>query len=132
MIDVTKDIITALKTILPTYYEFFADGSTPKPCITVQEYTNDDDAYGETLGYSVIQYMVKVWADSKNDVQSYGLQIDPAMRQLGFHRVSATELMADHQICKLMLYEALGYEDNYFPEPETPATPSTPSDDNED
>ena len=118
MIDATKEVIDKLEAILPTYYELFADGSTPKPCITVQEYSNNDTDYGETLGYSAIQYMVKVWADSKADSVTYALLIDPAMRELGFHRVSATELMADHQICKLLLYEALGKEDYYDTEPE--------------
>lgn len=113
MVDATKEIITALKQIAPTYYEFFADGSTEKPCITVQEYSNSDDVYGETLGYSAIQFMVKVWANSKAEIQSLGLLIDPVMRQLGFHRESATELMADHQICKLLLYEAEGWEEYY-------------------
>lgn len=130
MIDVTKNIITALKNVAPTYYEFFADGSTPKPCITVQEYSNNDDVYGETLGYSVLQYMIKVWSNSKEEVQSYALQVDPVMRQLGFHRTSGTELYADHQICKLMLYEALGHEVYDFPEEEEQA--EEPEDNNED
>ena len=126
MIDATKELITALKaaTNVEVYYEFFADGSVPKPCVTVQEYSNDDDIYGETLGYSTIQYMVKVWGTSKAEIQALGLLIDPAMRELGFHRESATELMVDHEICKLMLYEALGFEDNYFPEPEPDPTPA--------
>ena len=133
MIDATKEIITALKTAtsLEVYYEFFADGSTPKPCVTVQEYSNSDDVYGETLGYSVVQYMVKVWGTSKSEIQSISLLIDPAMRELGFHRESATELMVDHQICKLMLYEAEGWEE-YYPEPETePEEEETPENDEE-
>ena len=133
MIDATKEIITALKTAtnVEVYYEFFADGSTQKPCVTVQEYSNNDDVYGETLGYSTIQYMVKVWGDSKSEIQALGLLIDPAMRELGFHRESATELMVDHQICKLMLYEAEGWEE-YYPEPEVEETPAEETPDNDE
>lgn len=113
MIDYGKQIIEALSPILPIYYELFADGKTPKPCITYQEYNNSDTRYGETLGYSAVQFMIKIWANDLDEIATNSLLVDKAMRRLGFHRVSAQELTAGNQICKLLLYEGLGLEDYY-------------------
>lgn len=113
MVDFGKTIQATLEEILPCYYELFADGETPKPCITYQEYNNSDTRYGETLGYSAVQFMVKIWANDLDPMYDNALLVDKAMRRLGFHRVSATELTAGNQICKAMLYEGLGLE-NYY------------------
>lgn len=113
MIDYNKEVKEALDKVLPAYYELFADGSIPLPAITYQEYSNYDAAWSmETtgIGYSYIQFMVKVWANSKADAETYALQADLAMRKLGFHRVSGDEMVVDNQICKLNLYEALAKE----------------------
>ena len=113
MIDYNKEVKEALDQVLPAYYELFADGSIQLPAITYQEYSNYDAAWSmETtgIGYSYIQFMVKVWANSKADAETYTLQADLEMRKLGFHRVSGDEMVVDDQICKLNLYEALAKE----------------------
>lgn len=110
MIDLNKEVVSALKPILPTYYEFFADGTVEKPCITYAGYGNYDKAWGDTLGWSDVQYMVKIWTDKVIDMQSYSEQVDTAMRGLGFHRISSQELSVDNQLCKMLVYGGLGYE----------------------
>ena len=113
MIDYYKPIIAALKTILPTYHESFLSGATQVPCYTVQEYGNRDTRYGETLGYSSLQYMVKTWANNVADLESYATQADVTMRQLGFFRASGSELVYGDLLCKLSTYEAQGFEKYY-------------------
>lgn len=113
MIDFNQQVVTALKEVLPTYYELYTDGSISLPAITYQEYSNYDTAWSmetDFVGYSYIQFMVKVWANSKADIETYSLKADLAMRKIGFHRISAEEMSVDDQICKLMLFEALGKE----------------------
>ena len=114
MIDYNTEVVTALSTVLPTYYELFTDGSIALPAITYQEYSNYDAAWSPEVnfkGYSTIQFMVKVWANSKADIETYTLKADYKMRELGFHRVSSDEMAVDTQICKLNLYEALFTEE---------------------
>jgi hypothetical protein len=69
---------------------------------------------GDTLGYSKISYQIKVWGNNIGELQRYALQIDSALRPLGFNRISARELY-DHNstmIQKIITYEALASE-NY-------------------
>lgn len=60
MIDYSKEIKTALSTILPTYYELFCDASVEKPCITYLPLDNYDDATGNTIGYSRLRFTIKL------------------------------------------------------------------------
>lgn len=109
MLDISKSIVSALSDILPVYYELF-DGETETPCITYQEYNNYDTAYGDTFGYSHIQFMIKIWGESISNIQTKVVLVDAAMRELGFHRVSSGELVLDNEICKQLLYEAQAKE----------------------
>jgi len=113
MIDYYKPIIAGLKTILPAYHESFVSGEMATPCFTVQEYGNRDTRYGETLGYSAVQFMIKTWANNVADLERYALQADEKMRTLGFFRASSNELMYGDLICKLSTYEAQGFEKYY-------------------
>ena len=112
MIDFHTDITTSLNKILPTYYELILHSGIPTPCISYMELSNVDDATGDTLGYSRLQYQIKVWGNDIAVLQQYALEIDKAMRALGFKRTGATELH-DYQstmIQKIMTYEALASE----------------------
>lgn len=112
MIDYHKQIVAALSEILPTHYEMTLAKGTPVPCISYMEAGNYDEAAGETLGYSVVSYQVKVWSDSIAEIQPYAQRVDAAMRALGFTRTGATELH-DRQsamVQKIMIFEALGLE----------------------
>ena len=113
MINYHTTIVAALKKILPTHYEMNLTSKTATPCISYMELTNIDDATGDTLGYSRIQYQVKVWGNSIDVLQQYSLAIDKELRPLGWRRVGATELYdnTSSMMQKILTYEALASED---------------------
>lgn len=112
MIDV-KDIVVdklADATGLKVYYELYVDSKTQKPCITYLENRNSDNKTSEVFGYSDIGFAIKVWGKKVDDIVTYQALIDTEMRKLGFDRTSSNELTMNDQICKIMQYDALGYE----------------------
>jgi hypothetical protein len=113
MIDYHKNLVSALKTVLPTHYEMTLTPGTKTPCISYMEVSNYDIAHSEVMGYSSLTYQVKVWANDIAQIQSYALQVDNVLRPLGFTRISSGELY-DRQstmIQKVMTYEALVLEE---------------------
>lgn len=114
MINYHQNLVSALKQVLPTHYEMALTSKTETPCISYMEVNNYTSASGDTLGYSVISYQVKVWANNIGDVQKYALEVDKALRPIGFKRISSGELYDNNStmIQKIMTYEALASE-NY-------------------
>ena len=114
MIDFHKEIVTALNTILPTHYEMTLTSKTKTPCISYMEINNSMQETGDTLGYSRLSYQVKVWGNEIAILQKYSIDIDRAMRTLGFTRISTNELYDRNStmIQKILTYEALAKE-NY-------------------
>jgi len=114
MIDYNKEVVSALKTVLPTHYEMALTSNTKTPCISYMELNNYSatDPTGATLGYSIISFQVKVWSDKVADLQKYSLEVDKVMRKLGFKRVSSGELYDNNSsmIQKILTYEALALE----------------------
>lgn len=114
MIDYGKDLVAALETILPTHYEMTLHSGLETPCISWQERDNaaEENAQGETLGYSRITYTVKVWARDIATIQKYALEVDKVLRPLGFRRTSANELYDNNSsmIQKIMTYSAMAVE----------------------
>ena len=113
MIDYDAELVSALKTVLPTHYELALTSKTPTPCISYQERDNADTETGDTLGYSRISYTIKVWGNEIKQIKQYAKQIDAVLRPLGFKRTSSGELH-DRQstmIQKIMTYEARGLEE---------------------
>ncbi len=111
MLDVKKQLVSALKDILPTYYELIVDSSIKLPCITYLEIDNSDNLTGDTLGYSNLKMNVKIWANNMDDVMTYAPQVDTVMRNLGYSRIASNELIMGTQICKILTYEGLGLEE---------------------
>ena len=113
MIDYNKQLVATLKTILPTYYELALVSGTQTPCISYSEINNYVDVNGDTLGYSKITYQVKVWGTDIEVLQKYAVQIDSALRKLGFTRISTGELYDRNSamIQKIMTFEATAYEE---------------------
>ena len=113
MIDYHKQIVSALSAILPTHYEMTLHSGLTTPCISYMELNNASDATGDTLGYSRLSYQVKVWGNDIADLQRYSLEIDKALRSLGFKRASSGELYDNNStmIQKILTYEALALED---------------------
>ena len=112
MIDYHTIIVSSLSDILPTYYEMHLHSGLATPCISYMELSNVDASTGDTLGYSRLQYQVKVWGNDIAILQQYALQIDQAMRNLGFKRVGGGELYDNQStmIQKILTYEALALE----------------------
>ena len=112
MIDFHSQLVKALKTILPTHYEMTLTSGTETPCISYMEISNADRETGNTIGYSSIQYQVKVWGTDIEVIQRYAIEVDNTLRSLGFKRGSSHE-MYDNQssmIQKIMSYECLALE----------------------
>ena len=114
MIDYSKELRSALGTVLPTHYEMALTSKTATPCISYQERNNYDAETGDTLGYSRVIYTVKVWGHNIEEIQHYVLEVDKALRPLGFKRTSSNELhdVNSSMIQKILTYEATALE-NY-------------------
>lgn len=112
MIDYSKELVDTLNDILPTYYELTLTSGLATPCISYMQRNDYVVANGDTLGYSKIQYQIKVWSNSLADLQEYSQEIDEALRLKGFTRVSAGELWDRNSAMKqkILVYEALAKE----------------------
>lgn len=113
MINYHAELVKALNTVLPTHYEMTLTANTQTPCISYMETNNYVSSLGDTLGYSVVTYQVKVWGNNIADLQKYALQIDEVLRPLGFKRTSSGELYdrESTMIQKIMTFEATAYEE---------------------
>ena len=112
MIDYHASLVSALSNILPTHYEMVLHSGLETPCISYMETNNYSEQEGNTLGYSRITYQIKVWGNDIAILQNKALEIDKALRPLGFKRISSGELY-DHNssmIQKILTYEALASE----------------------
>ena len=56
MIDLHSEVVNALSTVLPTYYEKTLNSSVKVPCISYMELGNYGSAFGDTQEYSRLQY----------------------------------------------------------------------------
>ena len=112
MINYHKEFVSALEKVLPTHYELALTSGTKTPCISYQERNNYDTDTGDTIGYSRITYTVKVWGNEIATIQNYVIEVDKALRPLGFKRTSAQELhdVNSTMIQKILTYEALASE----------------------
>lgn len=112
MIDLHKEMVSALSTVLPTHYELALTANTKTPCISYMEISNVTSAFGDTQEYARIQYQIKVWAHDIEQIQKYALMVDVVMRTLGFHRAGSTELHDTNStmIQKVFTFEALANE----------------------
>lgn len=113
MINYHKELVASLKTILPTHYEMTLHSGLSTPCISYMELDNAATDTGDTVGYSRIQYQVKVWGNDIGVLQEKAVQIDNVLRPLGFKRVSSGELYDYNStmIQKILTYEALAFEE---------------------
>lgn len=113
MIDYCKELVSACETVLPTYYELALTSKTKTPCISWQERNNYISTTGNTRGYSLISFTVKVWANNIADIMKYAVEVDKALRAIGFKRTSTGELYDTNStmIQKIMTFEALALED---------------------
>ena len=110
MTDIIPTVVSNLTTDtgLPVLYELFLDSTDPIPCISYQIYNSYDESVGDTLSYSILQLMVKLWVDiTDDDLDDYKLLIDKSMKEMKFRLVSYGELGIDNELCIMMVYEGL-------------------------
>ena len=112
MINYHTNLVSALNNILPTHYEMALTSKTNTPCISYMELNNYVAEYGSNITYSRITYQVKIWSNDIAEIQDYSLQVDEALRSLGFKRISSGELYDNQStmIQKILTYEALAKE----------------------
>ena len=112
MINYHKKLVGTLKNILPVHYEMALHRNLSVPCISYMELGNSATHTGDTVGYSAIQYQIKVWANKLEDLQTNAAKIDDALRPLGWRRISAQELYetSSTMIQKILVYEANALE----------------------
>ena len=113
MINYHETLVSTLNTILPTHYELILHRGLATPCISYMELSNSADEEGDTLGYSSISYQIKIWGNKIDELQEYALQIDKALRPLGFKRVGCRELYdrESTMIQKILTFEAKALEE---------------------
>lgn len=112
MVNYHTQLVSALMGVLPTHYEMTLTSKTKTPCISYMEIDNSTTTNGDTIGYSRLQYQVKVWGNNIGTIQDYAVKVDKVLKPLGWKRVSSGE-MYDNQssmIQKIMTYEALAFE----------------------
>lgn len=77
MIDYHAKLLASLKEIgIPVHYEMTLYSGLSTPCISYMELSNVSTQAGDTLGYSRLQYQIKVWGTQISDLQKYALLID--------------------------------------------------------
>lgn len=113
MLNIKPEVVTVLQLILPTYYEYICNSQTPKPCITYAQTNDTDLETSKERGYCRVQMTIKVWVNNGDvsAMETYAEQVDSAMRELGYKKVSANELVVGNQLEKILLYEAIGKEE---------------------
>ena len=115
MVNYHKELVSALSTILPTYYEMSLHSGLETPCISYMEINNyaATDSIGATLGYSWITYQVKIWGNDIGLLQDYAQKIDDVVRPLGLKRIASSELYDNNSaiVQKILTYECLALED---------------------
>lgn len=115
MIDYTTQLVSALKTVLPTHYEMALTSKTNTPCISYMQLNNyaATETLGASLGYSRITYQVKVWGNDIGALNKYAAEVDKVLRPLGFKRISCGELYdnSSTMIQKILTFEALALEE---------------------
>ena len=112
MIDYNTKLVATLNTVLPTYYEMVLHSGIETPCISYMEISNIAENNGDTLGYSRIQYQIKIWGNNIADLQKYALEIDSVLRPLGWKRIGSGELHDSQstKMQKILTYECLALE----------------------
>lgn len=113
MVDYHTNLVNALNTVLPTHYEMALTSGTTTPCISYMETNNYAQSNGDTLGYSVITYQVKIWGEGIGTIQSYIEPIDEIMREQGWKRIASGELFDNQSsmVQKILTYQALFKEE---------------------
>lgn len=92
MYNYDKELVAILSNILPTYYELNLTKDIEKPCISWMLHSNTVNVEGDTLGYSYLNYQIKVWSNDVKDLNEKSELIDETLRPIGFKRMSCIDM----------------------------------------
>ena len=109
MLDVSPQLVETLEDILPTYPEMFLE-TTTVPCISYFLYNDTQDETGDTLQYSSISYVIKVWGRTMKEIHLNSQYIDWSLNKIGYRRVSSGLQQSNGLICNTMIYRGKGKE----------------------
>lgn len=110
MVNINIPLEDKLKDILPTYLEQFLDDTAKIPCISYSITRNQEMNQGNTVGYSMINARIKIWAKRMEELCSYSESVDNAMAELGhgrFIRSMVGDLNDNDLICRILDYAIL-------------------------
>lgn len=110
MLDVKPLVVSVLSDILPVRYEYFLGDDVKLPLITYAESMNNMRADGDTIRWSDIGFLIKIYSYDLEEISEKAKLVDKAMFKLGFRRVSSNEMVIDTQIIKILNYEVLTSE----------------------
>lgn len=111
MIDINPLIISTLNEIgIPVMLENFLEPTTPLPVITHIEYSNKDTLIGDTLEYSEIIIMIKVWSKDLIVLMDNAKKIDVKIKALGFKRDFGSPLFKDGIGQYILRYKGTGLQ----------------------
>lgn len=110
MVDYAPELVSGLKSILPTFAEPVEASGTPVPCITYLETNRRDLQAVNGLQYSEIQVRVRVWADGRRDMQQYADSAETVLRSMGWTIIGGGELSANGRFCKVLTCSATGWD----------------------
>lgn len=92
------------------YYDNFKE-KTAIPCISYAESGNATTAKGDTLKFSDISFLVKIWvADDIATLIQLADSIDEVLENNGFTRTFANEVEDNDLTVKILRYNATGFE----------------------
>jgi len=94
---------------LPVMNENFISATTNLPVITYLEYSNRDYVVGDTMEYSELIQMIKVWSTDLGELMNNAILIDAKMRPLGFKRDFGSPLFSDGIGQYILRYKATGF-----------------------
>jgi hypothetical protein len=112
MINVNKEVYTELQAInenIKVFPENFINSSTILPCITYLEYSNLDTLTGDSMEYSEVIILVKVWSKDYNELMVNALLIDAKMKPIGYDREFGSILFNDGVGQYILRYKGLGF-----------------------
>ena len=94
---------------IPVYFELF-DEVKELPCITYMEISNVDYLTGDTIAYSDLTFMIKIWGKTVAEVATISASVDELLKPFGFKREFSQD-STDNNLCvKIMRFNALGIE----------------------
>ena len=110
MIDGHKLIQSTLSTILPSQYELFLGPDITLPCISYNEQNNYTIIDSDDTGFSYLDYHIKVFARTVEDMQYYSNLVDLKLKEIGGKRLSSQEVVIEGHLEKWMVYRFIGKE----------------------